>query len=148
VVHFVLDDLGAEALEGFDPGQEILCLPADFDFAVPGAFPGPAQQRQAALLSFVGFGFTDDLRVQHQGIAGPILEGDDIFRHADHIGGHAHAGLLVVQQGIHQVPGGIQVSGGGGRGLPGKEKGVVNQFFYHRNTSFRSGRNSTKNGGP
>ena len=109
MVHLVLDDLGCPALVIFDPGLEIRGLPADLDLLIALTLPGTAQQRQAALLRFVGALSLEDLRIQHGGVGGPILEYNDILRHTDHVCRHAHAALLVMEQGIQQVTGRFQV---------------------------------------
>ena len=137
MIHLMLDDLGGEILKGLDPDLKIRSLPADFDFAVAGALPGAAQQGQAAFLCGIGPALLQDLGIEHGGIAIALLEDDDVFGHADHIGGHTHTAFLVVDQSIQQIPGGIQVGGGGGGGFSGQQKGVVDQFSDHKNSSFR-----------
>lgn len=109
MVHLVLDDLGCPALVSLDPGLEIRGLPADLDLLIALTLPGATQQRQAALLCFVGTLSFEDFRIQHGGVGCPILEYDDVLRHADHICRHAHAAFLVMEQGIQQVTGRFQV---------------------------------------
>ena len=135
VIHFVLDDLGCPAGEGFDSDLHLLVLPADFDLLIPLAFPGAAQQGKAAFFRFVFLGECQDLRIKHEHIASVAIEGDDPFRLADHIGGHANAGFFVKSQGIQQIPGDGQIFLAGGRRLPGQQKGVVYQFLDHGVTS-------------
>jgi hypothetical protein len=42
----------------------------------------------------------------------------------------------VVQQGVHQIPGNLQVRGSGGCGFAGQQDGVVNQFSGHNSSPF------------
>ena len=53
MIHFVLDDLGSEALEGLQPHLQLLRLVAHLDLAKSLGLPGAAQKRQTALLCFV-----------------------------------------------------------------------------------------------
>ena len=132
VVDLVLDDLGRPALKILYPGLEMLRLPPDLDLLVPGAFAGTAQQGQAALFRLVGALLFQNFRVEHGAVAGSLLKDDDALCNADHIRRHAHTAFPVVQQCVHQVPGGVQVVLCGRGGLPGQQEGVVYQLFYHR----------------
>ena len=136
MVDFVLDDLGGPAFKGFDPGLEFFRLPTDFDLMEAPALPGSAQQGEAAFLGFVRPVGFEDLRIEHGGIAAAVLKYDDPLRHADHIGGHTHAAFLMVQQSIHQIPGGVQVAGRCRGGLSGQEEGVVDEFSNHVRSPF------------
>ena len=132
----MLDDLGGPAFKGPDPGLKFLRLPADLDLPETLTFPGAAQQGKAALLRFVRPFRLQDFRIEHGGVAAALLEDDDPSGHSDHIGGHAHAALLMVQQGIHQIPGGVQVIAGCRGGFSGQEKGIVDQFSNHIQAPF------------
>ena len=43
--------------------------------------------------------------VKHQHIAAIAVKGDDTLGHANHVGGHTHAGFVMGPQGIQQIHG-------------------------------------------
>jgi peptide deformylase len=78
-------------------------------YLFPALYGAYTRQGKASFLGFISPAFLQNFRVQHHGIARPILEGDDAPIHADHIGGHAHAAVGVGGQGLQQVAGGYLV---------------------------------------
>ena len=145
----MLNDLGSPAFEGLDPGLEALRLPFYLDFPVPLTGSGAAQQGKTAFLRVIGFCLAEDFGVQHQAVAAALLENDDFYALADHIGGHPHTAFPVMQQCIHQIPGDGKILFRGGPGLPGQQNGIVNQLSNHNVSPFDGcSRMSTKKGGP
>ena len=137
MIHFVLNDLGCPAGEGFQSGLQGSILIADFDFTEAFGFPGSAQQGKTAFFRFICFAAADDLRIQHHHVAALTVECNDIFENADHVGSHAHAFFFMGSQGIQQVLGGLQVFCSCGGGFPCQENRVVDNGLNHGKDSFQ-----------
>ena len=137
----MLDDLGGPAGEGFDPGLELLVLPADLDLPEPLGFPGAAQQGQAAFFCFVFPGGCENLRIQHHHVAALAVEGNDTLIDADHIGSHAHAFGPMGPQGIQQIPGYGKILRACGGRFSGQKDGVMDDGTDHKNLPFAMNKN-------
>ena len=127
----MLNDLRRPAGEGFDAGLHGPVLPAHPDGAVPLRFPH-AVQRKTAFFRFVAFFPGQDLRVEHLRPAAAVLKDDDPFRHADHVGGHAHTAVCIGLQRIHQIIGSADIRFRRRQGGLRQKNGVTDKGPDHR----------------
>ena len=116
MVDFVLDDLGGVAREVFDAVDEVLVQILHLNAAITGT-GALSNQRKASFARLIGIDLLKNLRVVHQERPVAVLYADDAFAHADHVGGEAHALVLMFMERIQEVlPGhgviGARVFGG------------------------------------
>lgn len=116
MVDFVLDDLGGVAREVFDAADKVLVQILNLNAAIAGTGT-LADQREAPFARLIGIDLLENLRVVHQQRPGAVLYADDAFAHADHVGGEAHALVLMFVERIQEV-------------LPGR--GVVGSRVFGR----------------
>ena len=102
VVDFVLDDFGGVAREVFDAVDEILVQILNLNAAIAstGALAG---KREAFFARLIGIDLLKNLRVVHQQRPVAVLYADDAFAHANHVGGKAHALVLMLMERIQEV---------------------------------------------
>ena len=62
-----------------------------------------ADQRETSFARLIGIDLLENLRVVHQERPGAVLYADDAFAHADHVGGEAHALVLMFVERIQEV---------------------------------------------
>ena len=65
--------------------------------------------RKTAFFRFIFSGLLQNHRIEHDHVCSLIVKGDDPLTHTDHIGRHAHAGLLVGSKSIPKVLNGLQI---------------------------------------
>ena len=135
MVDLVLDDLCRPTGEGFDVGLHGPILPLHFDLPEPAgrALPG---EGQAALLCRVGALAAENDRVEHFAQRSVVIEHDDGFGFADHIGGHSNAVVFVGFQRVEQVVGDGSVGRAGGLGFARQEQNVGYNGADHIGNSF------------
>ena len=126
----MLDDLGRPAGEGFQPLLELLVLPAHLDGRPPPGRADPGEG-EAALLGLIRPGLPDDDGIEHHHVRPLVVKGDDALIHADHVGRHAHAAVLVGGQGVQQVLGCGQIIRRGGGGLLGEKRLIPADLTNH-----------------
>lgn len=102
MVDFVLDDLGGVAREVFDAVDEVLVQILNLNAAIAGTGT-LADQREASFARLIGIDLLKNLRVVHQECPVAVLYADDAFAHADHVGGEAHALVLMLVERIQEV---------------------------------------------
>ena len=102
MVDFVLDDLGGVAREVFDTADEVLVQILNLNAAIAGAGT-LAGQREAPFARLVGVDLLKNLRVVHEQRFAAVLYADDALAHADHVGGEAHALVLMLVERIQEV---------------------------------------------
>lgn len=102
VVDFVLDDLGGVAREVFDVVDEVLVqiLHLNATIASTEALAG---KRKTSFARLVGIDLLKNLRVVHKQRLAAVLYADDAFAHTDHVGGEAHALVLMLMERIQEV---------------------------------------------
>ena len=115
-MRFVLDALGRPAGEGLEAGLELLVLILNFD-GFPPLGLADTSEGQTAFLRLVGPGLLDDFRVEHDHISAFIVKDDDALVHANHVGCHTYAAVLVGGEGVQQILGDGQVFRYGGLGF-------------------------------
>lgn len=102
MVDFVLDDFGGVAREIFDAVDEVLVQILHLNAAIAGAGT-LADERKTSFARLVGIDLLKDLRVVHEQRPVAVLYADDAFAHADHVGGEAHALVLMLVERIQEV---------------------------------------------
>ena len=130
VVDLVLDYFSRPAGEGLEPELKFFILPLNLDSPEAPDFSAP-REGETALFSLIRPGLLHDYRVEHDLMLAVVFKGDDALIHADHVGGHAHAAILVGDERVEQILRRAEVVRRGGFGLPG-EKGLVFAYItYH-----------------
>lgn len=102
MVDFVLDNLGGVAREVFDAVDEALVQILHLNATVAGA-GALADQRKTSFARLIGIDLLKNLRVVHQQRPVAVLYADDTLAHANHIGGEAHALVLMFMERIQEV---------------------------------------------
>ena len=102
MIDFVLDDLGGVAREVFDAVGEVLVQILHLNAPIAGA-GALAGKRETSFARLIGIDLLKNLRVVHQERLAAVLYADDAFAHADHIGGEAHALVLMLMERIQEV---------------------------------------------
>lgn len=118
MVDFVLDDFGGVAREVFDAVDEVLVQILNLNAAIAGT-GALADQRETSFARLIGIDLLKNLRVVHQERPVAVLYADDAFAHADHVGGEAHALVLMLVERIQEI-------------LPGR--GIVGSRVFGRQT--------------
>ncbi len=102
MVDFVLDDLGGVAREVFDAVDEVLVQILNLNAAIAGTGT-LADQREASFARLIGIDLLKNLRVVHEQRPVAVLYADDALAYADHVGGEAHALVLMLVERIQEV---------------------------------------------
>ena len=98
----MLDDLGGVAREVFDAVDKVLVQILHLDAAIAGTGTLTGQ-REASFARLIGIDLLKNLRVVHQQRPVAVLYADDAFAHANHVGGEAHALVLMLVECIQEV---------------------------------------------
>ena len=125
MVELMLDYFSRPAGESLEPGLKFFILPLNLDSPEAPSLSAPCKG-ETALLGFICPGLLHDDGVEHDLILAVVFKGDDALIHADHVGGHAHAAILVGDERVEQILRRAEVVRRGGFGLLG-EKGFVSR---------------------
>lgn len=112
MIDFMLNDLGCPTRKSFDMRDEIPILPANFDVLKTLCF-SLAIQAQTAFFGFVTSGLRCDDRIEHFHERAFVVEDDDGFISANHVGRHADAFTGVSLKCVHEVVGYGNIFGSG-----------------------------------
>lgn len=130
MVELVLDYFSRPAGEGFEPKLKFFILPLNLDSPEAPDLPVP-REGETALFGLVCPRLFHDDGVEHDLILAVVFKGDDALVHANHVGGHAHAAILVGDERVEQILRRAEVVRRGGFGLLGKKGFVFAYITYH-----------------
>ena len=135
MVELMLDYFSRPAGESFEPKLKFFILPLNLDSPEAPDLPAP-REGETALFGFVCPGLLHDNGIEHDLMLAVVFKGDDELVHADHVGGHAHAAILVGDERVEQILRRAEVVRRGGFGLLG-EKGFVFAYITYQCCSSR-----------
>ena len=130
MIDFVLDDLRSPAGEALDMADHLAILPAHLDVLEAPCFV-LSGEAEAAFVCLVAARFLRDYRIEHFHIHAVVVEGDNGFWDADHVGRHADTAFGMCPKRFHEVVSDGDVIRIGGLCLELKNRDIGVDFFDH-----------------